>query len=106
MHGEKEEDEERLGGDLGISAIGRSNGYSSHEPWLIRHPTRHIEAPPLRPARGSRRRSVRHASSRWIQDGRWRSARIATFDKAKKTRGLALLLCERGPDGWEKTVKT
>ena len=28
------------------------------------------------------------------------------FAKAKKTRGLALLLRERGPDGWDKTVKT
>ena len=42
----------------------------------------------------------------WIQDGRWRSARIATFTKANKTRGLALLLRPRGPDGWDKTVKT
>ena len=42
MHGEKEEDEERLGGDLGFLRLGRSNGYSSQEPWLIRHPTHRV----------------------------------------------------------------
>ena len=104
-HGEEEEDEVRLGGDLGFLRLGRSNGYSSQEPWLIRHTTRRVVALPLRPAQGSRRRSVRHASSCWIQDERWRSARTVTFTKTKKTRG-ARASAMHGPDGWDETVKT
>ena len=103
--GKEEEGEVRLGGDLGYLRLGRSNGYSSQEPWLIRHTTRRVMAPPLRPAQGSRRHSVQHASSHWIQDERWRSARTATFFKAKKTRG-ARASAKRGPDGWDETVKT
>ena len=90
----------------GFLRFGRSSGYSSHELWLIRHPTHRVVAPPPRSAQGSRIHSVRDASSRWIQDGRWKSARIAMFTKAKKTRGLALLLRERDPDRWDKTIKT
>ena len=58
-HCEEDEDEVLSGGSLGSLCLGRSNGYSSLEPWLIRLPTRCFVAPPLRPARGSRRHTVR-----------------------------------------------
>ena len=80
-----------LGGDLGISAIWESNGYSAAQSWLIRHPTRHVAAPLLRLTRGSRRHPALSASTRWIQGRRWRSARIAA-----KTRGSRYFPVKRG----------
>ena len=95
VRGEKEEDEEQLGGDLGISTIGRSNGYSSHEPWLIRHPTRRVVDPPLRPARGS---------GRFLPLDSRRALAIRVVRNVQKTRGTCTsAVC--GSDAWDKTLK-
>ena len=97
---EEDEDEVLSGGASRSMCLGRSNGYSSLELWHIRLPTRRFMAPPLRPARGSRRRFVRPFPP---LDSRHALA-IRADRNVQKTRGTRASVV-RGFDGWDKTLK-
>ena len=98
MRCEEEEDEVRLVGDLGFLRLGRSNGYSSLEPWLRGHPTRRG---PTSPAGAGIEEAFR--SARFLPLDSRRAFAIHTDRNVRKTRETHDSAV-RGFDGWDKTV--
>ena len=90
----------RLGGASGFLRLGRSNGYSSLEPWLIRHPARRG---PTSPAGAGIEEAFR--SARFLPLDTRRALAIHADRNIQKTHGTRASAV-RGSDGWDKTVKT
>ena len=98
---EEEGDEVRLGSASGFLRLGRGNGYSSLEPWLIRHPTRPVVAPP----------PSRHGDRGGVPFGPFPPVgfKVGVGDPRGSQRSedpWARASAVRGSDGWDKTLKT